>query len=188
MLQAACATGGYAGPQFVVSTDGEMSLEVMATAAVGPISVDANRDRTTAVRMLGLDAFVGYNLTTSKLVGGFGNTFNISLRSTSADSGHEFRIGSRFRFGGGHGFQLGVHWSYAFVRALKTKRDVERCPAEAARTEFPAWLAPALGIEVLFSKPRVPGASDMRGNFSFGTVAGGDNFLQGDWTCSQGVD
>lgn len=177
VLHAACATGGYGGPQIVVSSKGEVTLEVMVTAGTGPLLTDSTtHNRTSVIRWLGLDASIGYNFSAGKVVGSVGNVLSLANRPAFATSGHESRIGTRFRFGGGHGFQGGFQLHYAHVRVLEATRDFPTCPAEGSESQ--SWMGPAIGAELLFNRStnrREP----MSGNLVVGTVVGRDLFAQG---------
>lgn len=182
-LHSACATGGYAGPQIVVSSKGEVSLEVMVTAGTGPLLTDSTTgNRTSVIRWLGLDAFIGYNFSAGKLVGGLGNVMSVGSRPAFATSGHEARFGTRFRFGGGHGFQGGFHVHYAHVRVLQTTRDFPTCPAEGSESQF--WMGPTIGAEMLWTNRDNNRGEAMSANFLVGTAMGRDLFSQGGFMLS----
>ncbi len=169
----ACALGGYAGPQIVVSSRGQVSLEIMVAAGLGPILTDqTTQDRKVAIRWLGIDGSVGYNFNNRKIAAGFGNFFSVGNRPAFAPTGHESHIGIRFRYGGGHGFQAGFHLQYAHVRVLTADRDFPRCPAEGSETQ--SWLGPTLGAEMLWSDR----GKTRRANFIVGTAYGRDYFYQ----------
>ena len=182
-LYPACAFGGYAGPQIVVSSKGQVTLEVMVTAGTGALLTNSTtRNRTSVIRWLGLDAFIGYNFSAGKLVGGLGNVMSVGYRPAFATSGHEARFGSRFRFGGGHGFQGGFHVNYAHVRVLEAKRDFPTCPAEGSESQF--WMGPTIGAEIWGTNRGNNRGEAMSANFLVGTAMGSDSFSQGGFMLS----
>ena len=173
----ACATGGYAGPQIVVSSKGEVSLEVLVSAGIGETFTNTTtRNRSYAIRS-NLEAFIGYQFNVGKLVGGFGNVLNISSRPAFATSGHDFRVGSRFRFGGGRRFQGGFTLQYAHVRVLEATREFPTCPARGI--EYQSWTGPAIAAEMLLSKRGNNRGAAINANVVVGTVLGRDRFSQG---------
>lgn len=183
LVHSACATGGYAGPQIVVSSKGEVSLEIMATAGTGPLLTNpTTHHRTSVIRWLGLDAFIGYNFHNRKLVGGFGNALSLASRPAFALSGHESRIGTRFRFGGGHGFQGGFHVHYAHARVVYAERNFPVCAAEGSESQ--SWMGFAIGAEVLWGKRANNRGQAMTPNLVVGTVFGHDKFYQGGFMLS----
>jgi hypothetical protein len=176
-LYPACATGGYAGTQIVIGSNGDVNLEIMTTVAAEPLFTNPPTRNRTVFRFLGLDALIGYNFKTNKLVGGLGNVINISHRPALALSGLESRIGTRFRFGGGHGFQGGFFAHYAHAVVVYADRDFPTCTAQRSESQY--WLGFAGGAEILWTKRGNNRGAAIGANFLVGTAYGRDRVSRG---------
>ena len=130
------------------------------------------RNRTAVFRVLGLDAFIGYNFSTNKVVGGLGNVMSIGYRPAFATSGHEAQFGSRFRFGGGHGFQRGFFAYYTHALLWYAERDFPACADQGSESQY--WLGFAGGAELLWTKRGNKRGTAMSANLLVGTAYGRD--------------